>query len=285
MTGDVFTLDQQSGMSLTVTAGQAETVAMDGHLVDTVAWTGVYSTDVIGTASGNLIIDGPLSGLNVAIQRAFQIEFGEDEQLVNLTENQSVNRVLSPSIISVHDNSDPSIDLITLAQGVVTGEGGAPGYLEVTVSDVDFNIVSVTADTTSIGGPASLELNDKGLNGDRVIGDDIWTVELSVPGLEYGELPISVTVSDVFDATDSDSANISVLNQPPRLTSMEIVPSIVNRGEVLLVNAEVIDGHGVASVSIDMREYGGNLSELNRLGDIWAGQVEIPSGMSLVNTC
>ena len=280
MTGDVFTLDQQSGMSLTVTAGQAETVAMDGHLVDTVAWTGVYSTDVIGTASGNLIIDGPLSGLNVAIQRAFQIEFGEDEQLVNLTENQSVNRVLSPSIISVHDNSDPSIDLITLAQGVVTGEGGAPGYLEVTVSDVDFNIVSVTADTTSIGGPASLELNDKGLNGDRVIGDDIWTVELSVPGLEYGELPISVTVSDVFDATDSDSANISVLNQPPRLTSMEIVPSIVNRGEVLLVNAEVIDGHGVASVSIDMREYGGNLSELNRLGDIWAGQVEIPSGMS-----
>ena len=48
----------------------------------------------------------------------------------------------------------------------------------------------------------------------------------------------------------------------------------------MLVNAEVIDGRSVASVSIDMREYGGNLSELNRLGDIWAGQVEIPSGMS-----
>ena len=75
ITGDVFTLDQQSGMSLTVTAGQPETVAMDGHLVDTVAWTGVYSTEVIGTANGNPIIDGPLSGLNVAIQRAFQIEF------------------------------------------------------------------------------------------------------------------------------------------------------------------------------------------------------------------
>ena len=280
MTGDIFTLDQQSGMSLTVTAGQAETIAMDGHLVDTVAWTGVYSTDVIGTASGNLIIDGPLSGLNVAIQRAFQIEFGEDEQLVNLTENQSVNRVLSPSIISVHDNSDPSVDLITLAQGVVTGEGGTPGFLEVTVSDVDFNIVSVTADTTSIGGPASVVLNDKGLNGDRVIGDDIWTVELSVPGLEYGDLPITVTVSDVFDATDSDSANISVLNQPPRLTSMEIVPSIVNRGEIMLINAEVIDGHGVASVAVDMREFGGNLSELNKVGDVWIGQVEIPPGMS-----
>ena len=266
--------------SLTVTAGQAETVAMDGHLVDTVAWTGVYSTDVIGTANGNLIIDGPLSGLNVAIQRAFQIEFGEDEQLVNLTENQSVNRVLSPSIISVHDNNDPRVDFITLAQGVVTGEGGTPGFLEVTVSDVDFNIVGVTANTTSIGGSATLTLNDKGLNGDRVIGDDIWTAELSVPGLEYGDLPITATVIDAFDATDSDSANITVLNQPPRLTSMEIVPTIVNRGEIMLINAEVFDGHGVSSVSIDMREFGGNLTDLNRVGDVWAGQVEIPLGMS-----
>ena len=280
MTGDIFTLDQQGGMILTVTAGEEETVAMDGHLVDTVAWTGVYSMDVIGTANGNLIIDGPLSGLNVAIQRSFQFEFGEDEQLVNLTENQSVNRVLSPSIISVHDNNDPSVDLITLAQGVVTGEGGTPGFLEVTVSDVDFNIVGVTANTTSIGGSATLTLNDKGLNGDRVIGDDIWTAELSVPGLEYGDLPITATVIDAFDATDSDSANISVLNQPPRLTSMEIVPSIVNRGEIMLINAEVFDGHGVSSVSIDMREFGGNLTDLNRVGDVWAGQVEIPLGLS-----
>ena len=280
MTGDVFILDHQDGMTLTVTAGQEETVAMDGHMVDTVAWTGTYSTDVIGTASGNLIIDGPLSGLNVEINRAFQIEFGEDEQMVNLTENQSVNRVLSPSIISAHDNSDPSIDLITLAQGVVTGEGGTPGFLEVTVSDVDFNIVSVTANTTSIGGLEALALNDKGLNGDRVIGDDIWTAVISVPGLEYGDLPIDVTVSDAFDATDSDSENITVLNQPPRLTSIEVVPSIVNRGEMILVNAEVFDGHGVSSVSIDMRDYGGNISELNKVGDVWAGQVEIPSGMS-----
>ena len=37
--GDVFTLDQQDGMVLTVTAGQEESVEMDGHIVDTVAWT------------------------------------------------------------------------------------------------------------------------------------------------------------------------------------------------------------------------------------------------------
>ena len=278
-TGDVFTLDHQEGMTLTVTAGQAQTVAMDGHLVDTVAWNGVYSTDVSGTANGNLIIDGPLSGLNVAINRAFQVEFGDDEQLVNLTENQSVNRVLSPSIISVHDNHDPSIDLITLAQGVVTGENGTPGYLEVTVTDIDFNMQSVTADLSAIGG-AIISLNDRGLSGDRVIGDDIWTAEISVPGLEFGELAIEATATDIFEATAVDSTNITVLNQPPRLTSIEIVPSIVSRGEIMIVNAEVIDWHGVSSVSIDMRDYGGDLSQLNRVGDIWAGQVEVPDGMN-----
>ncbi len=279
LTGDVFTLDHQDGMTLTVTAGQTQTVSMDGHMVDTVAWNGVYSSEVSGTANGNLIVDGPLSGLNVAINRAFQVEFGEDEQMVNLTENQSVNRVLSPSIISVHDNSDPSIELIALAQGVVTGENGAPGYLEVTVTDIDFNIESVIADISSIGG-TSISLNDKGLSGDRVIGDDIWTAEISVPGLEFGELPISATVTDIFDASDSASSNITVLNQPPRMTSFEIVPSIIARGEMLIINAEVFDGHGVSSVAVDMRDYGGDLSQLNRVGDIWAGQVEIPGGMS-----
>ena len=279
-TGDTFTLDHQGGMQLTVTAGELQTMPMDGHMVDTVAWTGVYSIDVSGTANGNLIIDGPLSGLNVAINREFQVEFGEDEQLVNLTENQSVNRVLSPSIISVHDNHDPSIDLITLAQGVVTGEGGAPGYLEVTVSDIDFNIIGVVADTESIGGIDDVNLNDKGLNGDRIIGDDIWTAEIVVPGLEFGELAINVTVTDLFDATASNSSNITVLNQPPRLTSIELVPSIISRGEIMIINAEVIDGHGVSSVSIDMRDYGGDLSELTRVGDIWAAQVVIPEGMN-----
>ena len=278
-TGDVFTLDHQEGMTLTVTAGQAQTVAMDGHMVDTVAWNGIYSTDVSGTANGNLIIDGPLSGLNVVINRAFQVEFGDDEQLVNLTENQSVNRVLSPSIISVHDNNDPSIDLITLAQGVVTGENGTPGYLEVTVTDIDFNMQSVTANLSAMGG-TTISLNDRGLSGDRVIGDDIWTARITVPGLEFGELAIEATATDIFDATAVDSTNITVLNQPPRLTSIEIVPSIVSRGEIMIVNAEVIDGHGVSSVSIDMRDYGGDLSQLNRVGDIWAGQVEVPDGMN-----
>jgi hypothetical protein len=280
ITGDVFVLDQQDGMVLTVTAGQEESVEMDGHIVDTVAWTGSYSTEVIGVASGNLIIDGPLSGLNVKIERQFQMEFGEDGELVNLTENQSVNRVISPSIISASDNSDPSIDSIYLAQGIMFGENGTPGHLEVAVSDIDFNIVGVVADITSIGGSSQLSLNDRGLNGDRIIGDDIWTAEISVPGLEVGEMPIDVMVIDAFDATDSSEANITVLNQAPRLTEIEIAPSIVQRGDTILINAHVFDGHGVSNVSIDMRDYGGNLAGLSNVEGVWAGQIEIPGGMT-----
>ena len=280
MTGDVFVLDQQDGMVLTVTAGEPEVIEMDGHMVDTVSWTGTYSTEVTGAAFGNLIVDGPLSGLNVKIERQFQMEFGEDGELVNLTENQSVNRVISPSIISASDNSAPSVDAIALSQGVVVGENGAPGYLEVTVSDIDFNIVSVFADTTSIGGSAQLSLNDRGLNGDRVIGDDIWTAEITVPGLQVGEMPVSITATDAFDATDTADSNITVLNQAPRLTEIEIVPSIVHRGESILVNAHAYDAHGVSNVYIDMREYGGEVTELNRVGEVWAGQIEIPGGIS-----
>jgi len=278
--GDIFSLSEQDGMTLTVTAGNLETIQLDGHLVDTVMWTGIYSEGVIGDASGNLIIDGPLSGLNVVTKRNFMIEFGEDGEMVNLTENQSVSRVLSPSIISIHDNSPPVIEGIALAQGVIVGENGAPGNIEVTVSDIDFNVVSVNINAQSMGYELPIELNDKGLDGDRVIGDDIWTASVSVSGLEFGELPINVTVSDAFDESDNSSANITVLNQAPRLTSVEIVPTILSRGEELIINAEVYDGHGVELVSVDMRDYGGEITDLSKVGDLWIGQVQIPVGMS-----
>ena len=39
MPGDIFVLDHQEGMTLTVTTGEPVTVPMDGHLVDTVSWS------------------------------------------------------------------------------------------------------------------------------------------------------------------------------------------------------------------------------------------------------
>ena len=143
--------------------------------------------------------------------------------------------------------------IISLAEGVITGEGGSPGHLEV-VSDVDYNVESVSVDLTEIGGVV-LQPNDRGLDGDMVIGD-VWTAQISVPGIEVGSLNITATATDAFAATAEATEAITVLNQPPRLTAFAMVPTIINRGESLIVNAEVIDGHGVSSVEIDMRDYG-----------------------------
>ena len=49
---------------------------------------------------------------------------------------------------------------------------------------------------------------------------------------------------------------------------------------MLIINAEVIDGHGVASVQIDLRDKGGSLQDLERIGEFWIGEVVIPDGMS-----
>ena len=137
--GDTFLLNGQDGMHLEVTCLEFESVPMDGHIVDTVTWTGEYMNGVEGNASGNLIIDGPLSGLNVKVLREFMFEFGDDGQMVNLTENQSVNRVLSPSVIAANENTAPVIHSIGLTQGLIFNEGGAPVSLEVHVTDAEFN--------------------------------------------------------------------------------------------------------------------------------------------------
>ena len=277
--GDTFLLDGQDGMHMEVTCLQFESVPMDGHIVDTVYWTGEYMSEVSGEASGNLIIQGPLSGLNVKIDREFMFEFGDDGQMVNLTENQSVNRVLSPSVISANENTAPIIESIALTQGLVFNEGGAPAYLEVQVSDAEFNVESVEVDTYSIGG-VIVQLNDKGLDGDRVIGDDIWTCTIIVPGLEFGELQMNVTAIDAFENSSVAYDNITVLNQPPRLLAAEMVPTIIHRNQMMIINLDVFDAHGVESVAIDMREYDGELVQLTELGMKWVGEVTIPVGMS-----
>ena len=276
--GDVFTLLGQDGMHMTVSCIESEQIAMDGHIVDTVAWDGVY-LGVSGIAFGNLINDGPLSGLNVKVTRAIQFEFGEEGETVNLTENQSVNRVLSPSVISAEDNLPPTIDSITLTGGLIFNENGAPTSLEVVVSDAEFNVERVEVETYNIGGQV-LQLNDKGLNGDRIIGDDIWTVMIEVPGLEYGEIELNVTAIDAFQESDNKSQNITVMNQAPRLVHSEMVPTQIHREQVMVVNFRVADGHGVSSVAVDMRDYGGDLIALEGIGELWIGEVLIPASMT-----
>jgi hypothetical protein len=124
-------------------------------------------------------------------------------------------------------------------------------------------------------------LNDKGLSGDNAIGDDRYTTQIMVPGLEVGNFTINVTITDYFGAITEGSGVIQVVDDAPRLTSVEFVPHIAKRGDLIIVNAIAFDGHGVESVQVDMRVFGGQLVDLILLeNDVWAGNFTLPNGMT-----
>ena len=277
ISGDTFLLDGQAGISLMVQIQNSTTISLDGHTILALDWSGVYGDTLTGNATGSIIIEGPLAGLNGMIQRTIQAPFGDDNELINIVENQSVNRILSPSVVSSSDNTAPVIEEIRLRDSI-TAEGGDGGHLEVTVSDIDFNVVEVTADLSIIG-KGIVQLSDKGLLGDSQIGDDIWTVYINNPTTIHGIITIPITINDAFAASDSENGTISILNQAPRLSSIQIVPTTLARGQMAIINAQVIDGNGVSSVLIDMREHGGEIVPMVLVEGTWVSNLTIPDSM------
>ena len=108
---------------------------------------------------------------------------------------------------------------------------------------------------------------------------DIFSTVISVPGLEIGLIEINITATDKFGISTVGTGQIEVVNQAPRLTSVEMSPSVGYRGTILVVNAEAYDGHGVGNVSVDLRSYGGELFYLTDNAGVWTGQITIPQGM------
>ena len=159
------------------------------------------------------------------------------------------------------------------------GEGGSSATLVAHVTDVDWNIDSVMIDLTPIGGNI-IEMNDRGLDGDESVGDDLFSTIITVPGLELGVITLNITATDKFDVESKGSGDIEVINQAPRLISVEILPNTGPRGTIMIVNAQAYDGHGVNSVSIDLRNSGGELVNLIESSGIWAGQITVPEEMS-----
>ena len=69
-------------------------------------------------------------------------------------------------------------------------------------------------------------------------------------------------------------------NQAPRLVGAEILPDEGPRGTNMVINLEAYDGHGVANISLDLREYGGELLELTEDSGTWTIMMTVPEGMS-----
>ena len=277
-TGDVIRLLAQDGIVLTVTAGQEAIEPRDAKNLSVIQWTGVYSDGVSGTASGSIVHQGPLTGLLASTVRSFAIEFGSDGETALLNESQAVDAILSPSIVSADDNTAPQVLDLSLMEGLVFGEGGSPAHLVATIDDPDWNIVSVQVDLSSIG-LGAVAMNDRGLDGDQTIGDNEWTTMVSVQGLAVGELPISVVVVDEWGEIDTLATNITVENQAPRILSASIEPETVVRGGSTLMTLDVLDYHGVASIVVDLREYGGVETPCLEV-EVWACELAIPQGMT-----
>ena len=277
-TGDVVRLLAQDGIVLTVTAGQEAIEPRDAKNLSVIQWTGVYSDGVSGTASGSIVHQGPLTGLLASTVRSFEIEFGTNGETALLNESQAVDAILSPSIVSADDNTAPQVLDLSLMEGLVFGEGGSPAHLVATIDDPDWNIISVQVDLSSIG-LGTVAMNDRGLDGDQTIGDNEWTTMVSVQGLVVGELPITVVVVDEWDETDSLTTNMTVENQAPRILSASIEPETVVRGGSTLMTLDVLDYHGVASIMVDLREYGGEETPCLKV-EVWACELVIPQGMT-----
>jgi len=276
--GDLIRLLGQDGIVLTVTAGQESIEPRDAKNLSVIEWTGVYSDGVSGTAQGSIVHKGPLTGLLASTTRSFEIEFGQNGEVALLNESKAVDAILSPSIVSADDNTAPQILDLSLLEGLVFGEGASPAHLVASIVDPDWNIVSVIVDLSSIG-LGMVSMNDRGLDGDQTIGDNEWTTMVAVAGLDLGDLPISVEVMDEWGEVAVLSTNITVENQPPRILSATINPTTVVRGGAAVMSLEVLDYHGVESVVVDMREYGGEEINCIKL-DVWTCELVIPEGMT-----
>ena len=277
---DRLRLGQQEGITLTVTAGETRIDVRDGHNLTVIEWTGTYDGEG-GLASGTMVSSGPLKGLLTSVERSLSVPFGDDGESVVLQETQVLQRVLSPEIVSEDENTPPSFGQIQWRNGLAVGEGGSIAHLEAVVEDAEWNIIDVQVDLTVLG-LGVVELNDRGLNGDMGVADDVYTAAVLIPGLQTGDFQAIVSATDSFGSTSTSSATLAVSNQPPRLMDVEMVPTSLERGQSVVVNINAYDGHGIASVQIDLREYGGEVINLTNdsAGGPWAAMVEMPIGMT-----
>ena len=294
--GDSFVLLGNAAMTLNVEVTGSVTDLIDGHELTVAAWQGSFGG--ISSAYGSVINEGPLSGLLNEVSRTVTIEVMEDSA-ISFIESQRVDRILSPSIVSLDENTPPSLvenqgPPVRFREASLSTEGGV-AHLEVLVNDVDTDIKSVSIDLSSLG-LGVVDLSDSGLQGDLVIHDDIWTARIVHNGLENGDLQTPVILQDYW-TTVQQNTSIQVSNSPPRILYVEYSPENAFRGETIEVSLGAYDGHGIKSVSANLQSMGGPLVALSVSGQtewdwndagemrtetiqIWSGVFDVPPSMS-----
>ena len=276
--GDHFYLIGNLALPLEVNVTDLDTAIIDSHTVSIARWEGNYFNS--NDAFGSVVNEGLLAGLLHEVSRT--VDFGNgnnsNNESIKFLEYQLIDTILYPSIISSSENSLPSIDStsessVRFREGFLFNEGGK-AHLEILVSDIDTDVISVKADFSTLG-LGDIDLSDSGLDGDLVIRDGIWTAEIVHNGLQYGIIEIPVILQDIWTSV-TQNVTIVVLNEAPRMLSIEFLPNQVFRGENVSVSINAIDGHGVDSVVIDMFGNGGGITSLQLDEDLWVGDFIVP---------
>ena len=278
--GDRFLLAEQAGMELNVEVLAYSTDEADGRTFETVQWSGTYN-EFDGTAHGHLVAVGPLKGLSTSVTRSLEVPYGEGDETAWLNESQTLARVLSPSVVTAEGNTPPVFLGLSQPNGLAAAEGARSSLLVAEVVDVDWNLERVEVDLTALGLGVRV-LNDRGQDGDQAVDDDRWTTTLTVLDTTTGVFSAPVTVVDAFTSTTYDNATVQIDNPAPRIVSIDLVPDRVQRGGAVIVEANVVDQHGVASVAVDLSGLsGGALVPLSQVSGTttWSGAFTLPSGV------
>ncbi|MEE3269792.1 MAG: choice-of-anchor X domain-containing protein [Candidatus Thermoplasmatota archaeon] len=275
--GDSFALVGNDALILSVDVMSVVDGVMDGHNITLAEWIGDYGGDA--HASGSVVNEGPLAGLLNEIYRWIEISFSENGTAENLAfiEHQSVDRVLSPSVITEEENTPPALLSVGFREGRLLTEGDS-AHLEVLVYDFDTDVTAVSVDLTEMG-LGIIELSDSGLLGDHTIHDDIWTALVTYEGLLHGTIESPVTIND-FWISMVEEASLEITNAAPRMMSLQFYPASVIRGDTVDITVTAVDGHGVVSAAVDLLGVGGELSQLVETDGEWVGQFTVPDGMS-----
>ncbi|MGB1435925.1 MAG: hypothetical protein ACPG8U_00170 [Candidatus Thalassarchaeaceae archaeon] len=280
--GDHFHLIGNLALPLEVSVVDLDIVNIDSHTVSIALWEGNYFNS--NSAFGSVVNEGLLAGLLHEVYRTVDFGNGNDSnnESIKFLEYQLTDTILYPSIITSSENSAPIINTssnssVRFREGYLFNEGGKAN-LEILVTDIDTDVVSVIADFSELG-LGQISLSDSGLNGDLVIRDNIWTTEIIHNGLQYGAIEIPITLQDIWTSV-TQNITIIVLNEAPRMLSIEFTPSQVFRGEQVSVSIKAVDGHGVDSVSIDMFGNGGGITVLELVEELWIGVFTIPEAFT-----
>tara|TARA_B100001564_G_scaffold159708_1_gene134283 strand:- start:629 stop:3520 length:2892 start_codon:yes stop_codon:yes gene_type:complete len=280
--GDHFHLIGNLALPLEVSVVDLDIVNIDSHTVSIALWEGNYFNS--NSAFGSVVNEGLLAGLLHEVYRTVDFGNGNDSnnESIKFLEYQLTDTILYPSIITSSENSAPIINTssnssVRFREGYLFNEGGKAN-LEILVTDIDTDVVSVIADFSELG-LGKISLSDSGLNGDLVIRDNIWTTEIIHNGLQYGAIEIPITLQDIWTSV-TQNITIIVLNEAPRMLSIEFTPSQVFRGEQVFVSIKAVDGHGVDSVSIDMFGNGGGITVLELVEELWTGVFTIPEAFT-----